>query len=224
MVTLQNVSFSYGRKRILKDLSFSVEPGQCIVLAGPNGSGKSTALSVIAGVLRPASGLVQIKGDTGFAPQGTALFEDMTVGDNLQFFAGLKKCPVPERLPFGVSGYLRTRVSKLSGGMKKQVSIACALLGDPQVLVLDEPCESLDIEYREELIQLICLLKKEGRAIVYVGHDPMEFASFYDRVVFMGDNSAVYTREELSGNPADDVCFCKNFSQLFKKKEGGALL
>lgn len=216
MVAVQDICFSYGRKKILKNLSFSVAPGECVVLAGPNGTGKSTAVSVLAGILRPRSGTVKVDGALGFVPQGTALFEDMTAGDNLRFFAGLKGCEVPKKLPFGVERYLNTRVSKLSGGMKKQVSIACALLGDPRVIVLDEPCESLDVEYREELTQMIRQHKEQGCAIVYVGHEPMEFAPFYDKIVFLKDGCRVYTRDELSGNPADDLNFCKKFTQLFK--------
>lgn len=218
MVTVQDVCFSYGRKKILKDLSFFVTAGECAVLAGPNGTGKSTAVSVLVGVLRPESGSVQVQGEVGFVPQGIALFEDMTAGDNLQFFANLKGCEVPEKLPFGVERYLNTRVSKLSGGMKKQVSIACALLGDPKVIVLDEPCESLDVEYREELTEMICQRKEQGCAIVYVGHEPMEFAPFYDKIIFLKDGSHIYTRDQLSGDPADDICFCNNFTQLFKNK------
>ncbi len=217
MVQLHEVFFSYGKRRILSALSFSVMPGECVVLAGRNGSGKSTALSIMAGVLRPTSGTVTIQGDLAFIPQGTALFEDMTVNDNLQFFAGLKQCPVPESLPFGVERYGKTRVAKLSGGMKKQVSIACALLGEPKVILLDEPCAALDAPYREELSQIIHDLKRRGCAIVYVGHDPMEFASFYDRLIFFDAQQTEYTREQLSGNPADNTHLYHSFTNLFKK-------
>jgi len=218
MIELREVFFSYGKREILKDLSFSVKPEECVVLAGPNGSGKSTALSVIAGVLRPASGEVTVEGSLGFVPQGTALFEDMTVEDNLRFFAGLKKCRVPKKLPFGVERYGRTRVSKLSGGMKKQVSIACALLGDPQAVLMDEPCASLDAPYREELSELIRSLKDRGCAVVYVGHEPMEFAPFYDRLIFFKNGHTEYTREYLSGNPADNTRLCNKFINLFNIK------
>lgn len=223
MIQLHEVFFSYGKREILQDLSFSVGPGECVVLAGPNGSGKSTAISVIAGVLRAASGEISVRGSVGFVPQGTALFEDMSVGDNLRFFAGLKNCPVPDRLPFGVERHWKTRVSRLSGGLKKQVSIACALLGDPQVILMDEPCASLDICYREELANLIGELKARGCAIVYVGHEPMEFAPFYDRLIFFGNGQTAYTRDQLSGNPADDHRLCIKFSELFNKKESGGL-
>ena len=82
MAGLHNVYFSYGKRKILEGLSFSVNPGECIVLAGPNGSGKSTALAILAGVFRPDSGEVDAPGQIAYVPQGTALFEDMTVGDN----------------------------------------------------------------------------------------------------------------------------------------------
>lgn len=223
MIELNNISFSYGKRSILKNLSFSAGAGECVVLAGPNGSGKSTALSVAAGVLRPVSGTVSVRGTVGFAPQGTALFEDMTVKDNLCFFAGLRKCGVPETLPFGVERYLNTRVSRLSGGMKKQVSITCALLGDPEVLLLDEPCESLDVEFREELARIIAGAKARGGTVVYVGHEPLEFAGFYDRLVFFGGERREYTRAQLSGDPAEDLRLCEAFATLFREKEGGAL-
>lgn len=217
MIELRDVSFSYGKKEILGNLSVTVRAGECIVLAGPNGSGKSTALSIIAGVLRQDTGAVRVDGSVGFAPQGSALLEDMTVRDNLRFFAGLKKCPVPSALPFGVERYLGTRVSKLSGGMKKQVSIACALLGEPQVLLLDEPCEALDIEYREELSRILSERKRRGCAIVYVGHEPQEFYSFSDRIVFLGKGE--YTRQQLSGEPTDMLRFCHTFYQFFITRE-----
>ena len=215
MIELLDISFSYGRKKILNNLSVTVGPGECVVLAGANGSGKSTALSIMAGVLRPDSGTVQVKGSVGFVPQGTALFEDMTVLDNLRFFAGLKKCAVPDKLPFGVERYLKTRVSRLSGGMKKQVSIACALLGDPQVLLLDEPCAALDMEYRQELTELIVEKKNQGCAIVYVGHEPLEFYPFYDRIVFFGNGHKAYIRPQPSSEPEDALRFCNTFHKLF---------
>ena len=215
MVTFNNVSFSYGKKEILKNLSFSVGSGECLVLAGPNGSGKSTAASMVAGVLQPKSGEISVRGSVGFVPQGTALFEDMSVADNLRFFAGLKNCHVPERLPFGVERYRKMRVSRLSGGMKKQVSIACALLGDPEIVLMDEPCASLDVCYRAELAELITRLKNRGCAVIYVGHEPMEFASFYDRLLFFQDGYIEHTREQLSGNPAEDIRLCEQFAELF---------
>ena len=126
MITVSDLAFSYGKKTILNGLSFSAGPGECVAIIGSNGSGKSTTLSLITGALKPERGTISVEGRIGFIPQGTALFEDMTVEDNLRFFAGLFHASVPKSLPFGLSGDLKKRVSKLSGGRKKQVSIAAA--------------------------------------------------------------------------------------------------
>ena len=219
MITVQDAGFSYGKRQIFDGLSFTAAAGECVVFAGHNGTGKSTALSLIAGALRPSSGTVSVEGSIGLVPQGTALFEDMSVGDNLAFFASLAHCSVPDELPFGVQRYKHLRVSRLSGGMKKQVSIACALLGNPRVLLLDEPCAGLDIVYREELAELIRTLKKDGRTVIYVSHEPMEFAPFYDKLIFFGDRPTYKTREELSGEPADDIRLCTRFAELFRSHD-----
>lgn len=216
MIQVQNVCFSYGKRKILDGLSFHVSPGECVVFAGSNGAGKSTALSLVAQVLRPTGGAVTVNGRVGLVPQGTALFEDMSVQDNLRFFARLAGCPVPDALPFGVERYGKMRVSKLSGGMKKQVDIACALLGDPKIVLLDEPCAGLDVVYREELLALVRKLKEDGCAVIYVSHEPMEFASIYDKLIFFGKTPACYTRAQLSGDAADDTCLNKRFSELFR--------
>ena len=215
MITVRDVGFLYGKQRILDGLTFTAQPGECVVFAGHNGAGKSTALSLIAGALRPTSGSVQLKGRVGLVPQGTALFEDMTVRDNLAFFAGAAGCRVPEKLPFGVERNAGKRVSRLSGGMKKQVSIACALLGDPQILLLDEPCAGLDVIYREELIDLIRTLKQEGRTVIYVSHEPIEFCGIYDKLIFFGEKPVLYDRKDLTRE--GDRCseLYAQFSALF---------
>lgn len=219
MIQVQNVCFVYGKRRILDNLSFDASPGECVVFAGSNGAGKSTALSLIAQVLRPTGGTVTVQGRVGLVPQGTALFEDMSVQDNLSFFARLAGVPVPAALPFGVERYGKTRVSKLSGGMKKQVDIACALLGKPEVVLLDEPCAGLDVVYREELLALIRDLKSEGRTVVYVSHDPAEFAPIYDKLIFFGKEPVCQTKAQLSGDVPDDAVLYQHFSQLFRAND-----
>ena len=218
MISVQDLSFSYGKKQILNGLSFSVGEGECVVLIGSNGSGKSTTLSLITGALKPERGTVSTEGRIGFIPQGTALFEDMTVADNLRFFAGLFHAAVPDVLPFGLSKDLKKRVSKLSGGRKKQVSIAAALLGDPENLLLDEPAAGLDLVYQQQLIDLLHELKKAGRAILYVGHNPLEYASVFDRLVFLGGETPRYfTRNDFGGPEADVGLIAGRISEFFKK-------
>ncbi len=204
MLTVQGLTFSYNRKPLLEGLSFTAAPGECVVLAGPNGSGKSTALSLIAGVLQPEAGEVRAEGRIGYVPQGIALFEDMSAADNLAFFADLAGVTVPKDLPFGIGRHLKKKVAALSGGTKKRISIACALLGDPENLLFDEPCAGLDVQYRDELMALILDLKKQGRCILYVGHEVSEFAAFYDRMVFLGGTAPqLFDKSDLSGTSGD---------------------
>lgn len=228
LIHIDGLSYSYGKKTVFSNLSFSAEKGQCVVLAGPNGCGKSTALSIIAGALKPKGGTVTLGGKLSYIPQGTALFEDATVLENLRFFAGvagtefnaeLESPEGAERnsdLPFHVGAYLKRRVSSLSGGMKKQVSIACALVGNPDIIILDEPCASLDIAFRDEVTALAAEWKKVGRTIVYACHDPLEFLPVFDTLVFLDDPPRIYARSEISSvdNPA---AFCEFFKENLNK-------
>lgn len=216
MLTVEDISFSFGKKTVFEKLGFSVSGGECVVIAGPNGSGKSTALSVIAGALAPATGQIIVNGKLGYVPQGTALLEDSTVSENLRFFASLSGGAVPAELPFNVASYLNMRVSKLSGGMKKQVSIACALIGNPDVLLFDEPTASLDITFRDEMVKLVRQLLHEGRGVVYVGHDPDEFRLFFDKLIIMGDEVRCYTKEELKEQIADADTFLRFYKNVLK--------
>lgn len=217
MLEIKNISFRYRRKMVLREVSFSVGKGECFVLAGANGAGKSTLLSIIAGILKPGSGEVLCRGKIGYLPQGISLFEDMTVNDNLQFFAGLAKCSIPEFLPFSLEERRHEKVGKLSGGQKKQLSIACALLGNPEILLLDEPIASLDIVFRDEFLEMLRELKAQGMTIVYVGHDPAEFESICDSILFLGSKNEYFTREEFLKNGSDNSLFAKNYIDMMKR-------
>lgn len=182
---IENLFFSYGNQKVIKGMTLFLAPGQCMIVMGPNGSGKSTLLLLMAGALKPDSGMISVPKKVGYVPQGTALFEDMTVAYNYRFFAALSGFKAPERLPFSLDQYRSKRVSALSEGNKKRLSIACALLGNPELLLLDEPCASLDIHIRDEIISVIHGLKDEGKTIVLVSHDPAEFVSIYDSILFL---------------------------------------
>ncbi len=213
MLVFDGVSFSYKKKRVLDGLSFRAAPGECVVLWGANGVGKSTVLSLAAGVLSPDGGTIVRDGGVGYVPQGVALPEDMTVSECLRFFARLKGCEVPRELPFSVEAVRGKRISALSGGMKKQVSIACAMPGDPAVILLDEPCAALDLVFRDEMLRAVEGWKAAGKTILYVSHDPAEFYSCFDALLMLGREQRLITRASL-GEIADDpiqlAAFCKN--------------
>lgn len=201
MIKLDKISFSYGKTQILNNISFSAESGKCIVIAGPNGSGKSTLLSIIAGARKASGGKAEISDKIGYVPQGIALFEDLSVKENIKFFASVNKTKIPDlnKLPFNLVPIANKKVSKLSTGMKKRVSIVCALVSDPPVIILDEPCAALDIIYRDELLELVNKLKSNGKTIIYVGHDFNEISRIYDTLLLIKDGNAVFykTKDEL---------------------------
>jgi len=201
LIKLDKISFSYGKTKILNNISLTAETGKCIVIAGPNGSGKSTLLSIIAGARKASDGKAEISDKIGYVPQGIALFEDLSVKENVKFFAAVNKIKVSDlnKLPFNLTPIANKKVSKLSTGMKKRVSIVCALVSDPYVIILDEPCAALDIIYRDELLELINELKNNGKTIIYVGHDFNEISRIYDTLLLIKNGNAVFykTKDEL---------------------------
>lgn len=181
MISVENLSFSYGKRTILEDISFRVEDGECLVITGENGSGKSTLLSVIAGVLKPQTGSIDANGRIGYVPQGSSIFEDMTVKENLSFFAGLAGRKV-NRIPFDLEKYENVRAARLSGGYKKRLNVACTLVTGPSIWLFDEPCANLDTRWKAEMIRLVRSCKQRGCTVLYVGHDSEEYESFCDRI------------------------------------------
>ncbi len=201
LIKLDKISFSYGKTKILNNISLTAESGKCVVIAGPNGSGKSTLLSIIAGARKASGGKAEISDKIGYVPQGIALFEDLSVKENISFFASVSKTKISDlsELPFNLVPIANKKVSKLSTGMKKRVSIVCALVSDPSVIILDEPCAALDIIYRDELLELINKLKANGKTIIYVGHDFNEISRIYNDLLLIKNGNAVFykTKDEL---------------------------
>ena len=183
IITVKNLSFSYGKKVILKDINFSLEKGTATVIVGENGSGKSTLLACLADIIRPSCGAFKVSGKTVYVPQEISLVEELTFNDNLKYFASLASCKVPSTLPFGADKYRKIKIKHMSGGMKKLCSICCALISNADIYLFDEPCAALDREHREMLIEYIRTLLKNGKTVIYVGHDENEYSSFADTVI-----------------------------------------
>lgn len=199
MLHVSHLSFSYRHKTVLTDISFTAGPGQCLVIAGPNGSGKSTLLSLIAGVRRPSSGSVKTDGERiGLVPQDNGIFPDMTVLENLTFFSRLAHKPLERPLSYGLEKYAFTKAQNLSGGYQKRLSIAATACARPDIWLFDEPCTSLDILWRDEIARTIVQLIASGHLVVYAGHEPEEFLSFFDAILFLDHgNSHLLTKQEI---------------------------
>ena len=186
MLIAEHLSFAYGKKNIFSDVSFCVRNGECLVIRGENGSGKSTLLAVLAGSLRPGEGTVKADGRIGLVPQGNSIFEDMTVSENIRFFARLAGRKA-QRMPFDLEQYRNTKASKLSGGFKKRLNVACTLVAAPDIWLFDEPCANLDEKWRSEMASMVISLKNRGCTVVYVSHDQTEYESFADQVYYIDD-------------------------------------
>ncbi len=189
-IEVKNIRKSYGKQEVLKGISFSLEGGGCVGILGKNGCGKSTLLSILAGVQRCDSGEFLIDGhplfshpadlrrNVGYVPQGTPLIEELTARDNLLLW--YTKAEIERELSdgvlrmLGIGEFLKTPVKKMSGGMKKRLSIGCAMQTRPPVLLLDEPCAALDIECKESILSYLRGYKSRGGALVLISHDPME--------------------------------------------------
>lgn len=185
-----DVRKSYGDHLALEGIDLAIAPGRVVGLLGPNGAGKTTFLSIVAGLLRADSGAVRVNGwevaedpllaqrTIGFAPQSTGLYEPLTVEENLRFFgelAGLRGRRLALRVDDVTDalllGDLRSRqCQQLSGGEKRRVHTAIALIAQPPLILLDEPTVGADIETRSALISLVKALATDGTAILYTTH------------------------------------------------------
>ncbi|HZW11012.1 MAG TPA: ABC transporter ATP-binding protein [Phycisphaerales bacterium] len=188
MIVLDSLRKSFGAITAVDDLSLSIEPGEVFGLLGPNGAGKSTTIAMTVGLLRPDSGSVRIDGGDpidpgvrariGVAPQTLALYEDLSARENLMFFGslyGLDRAARARRADelldlVGLTDRARDRVGKYSGGMKRRINLACALVHDPVVVLLDEPTAGVDPQSRHAIFEIVRALQAEGRTIVYTTH------------------------------------------------------
>ena len=200
------LSKAYGDRRALQDVSFSAAPGELVAIIGPNGAGKTTLLQILAGALTPTAGRVSLdRREVGWVPQHPAVYSKLSVRENLRLFARLEKvadvnATVDRMLD---QTELRDRagdaVGKLSGGNQQRVNIAVGLLGDPAVLLLDEPSSSLDPRQRERLWTFVSGLARDGETtVVYSTHNVAEAERYADRLLVLADGELLFT-----GTPAE---------------------
>jgi len=217
MIEVRDVTKRYGSLVALDRVNVSAATGTITGLLGPNGAGKTTLVHIIAGILPPDAGMVRVCGRDplaaatrariGLAPQEIALYEDLTGRQTLHFFARLygvsgrqvRAC-VDEALQLvGLSDRADHRVGTYSGGMKRRLSLACALIHDPEVLLLDEPTVGVDPQSRRYLLELVRKLADEGRTVIYSTHYMEEAQRLCDRIVILdrGKVLATGTLDEL---------------------------
>jgi ABC-2 type transport system ATP-binding protein len=206
MLTVRGLGKDYGAHVAVEGLDLDVMPGQIVGLLGPNGAGKTTTISMMAGVLAPSRGRVEICGrdlassgraarrHLGLVPQDVAVYEELTAEENLGFFACTYGLDASERrrrvlwaLAFaGLEDRARTRVRHFSGGMKRRLNLAVAVLHQPDVMILDEPTVGVDPQSRAHVFAQIRRLRDEQKvAILYTSHHMDEVEELCDRVAII---------------------------------------
>ena len=196
-VEVTGICKRYRRKQVLSELSFQVTSGERVVIVGKNGCGKSTLLQILAGARKPDRGTIRFFGKPatggsaafrkycGYVPQENPLLEELSVRDNLKFWCMGKKQNLDRVVSqFHLEEMLHTPVEKLSGGMKRRLSIACALMELPPILLLDEPTSALDIFYKENILEWLSEYQKMNGTIIMTSHEEEEIL-LADRCLFM---------------------------------------
>jgi ABC-2 type transport system ATP-binding protein len=216
MITVTDLRKSYGSNVALKGISFSIRPGEFYGLLGPNGAGKSTTIGIMSTLVAPDTGSVTIDGNDlaknpmqckqviGVVPQELALYNELTAVDNLLFWGslyGVKKDLLKQRIDdtlklFGLYDRRNDKIKSYSGGMKRRINIASALLHQPKVLFMDEPTVGIDPQSRNLIFEVVEKLHKEGMTIVYTTHYMEEAERFCDRIGII-DNGTIIAQGTL---------------------------
>lgn len=188
---VKNIKKAYGKKSVLEDVSFEADEGEWIILVGDNGCGKSTLLQIIAASLKADAGNIipddKIRRRFGYVPQDNPLFGELTVKENIKFFAGKNEKSQKEIIEkFGLEDIIRQRVDTLSGGQRRRLAIACGMIGNPAVLILDEPTTALDFHYQKLIDEMLYEYVGKGGCIIMTSHnsDELKMAS---RILRMHD-------------------------------------
>lgn len=205
-LTLTNVTKQYGAQKAVNNVDLTLNAGECVGLAGHNGAGKSTMMKLILGLIRPDVGNVMLFGEPvshaahirrqiGYLPETVSLHPSLTGKETLDFYAKLKGTDLSlnhallERV--GIAQSAHKRVGAYSKGMRQRLALAQALLGEPKLLLLDEPTTGLDPASRQMFYQIINELKERGATVLLSTHALAELDGHADRIVVMKNGNKV---------------------------------
>lgn len=222
MLSIKDISKSYGTKEVLKDISINLKEGSCFGLIGPNGAGKSTLMKIIVGIIISDDGIINannLKKEVGYVPQEICLVENVTALQNLIFFGrlyNLKGKALQKRAEevltyIGLTERKKDKVKTFSGGMKRRLNIGCALMNEPRLVIMDEPTVGIDPQSRNYILKMVERMKQENRTIIYSTHYIEEAEKICDEVAFIDKGKIIHqnTMEELLRNHAVPAIYFK---------------
>lgn len=228
IIQIKNFSMKFGTKTVIKDLSFEVMRGEVFGFLGSNGSGKTTTLRALLGLYEPTAGELLVDGKQfavedgvklGYLPEERGLYKKEKVIDTMIYFGRLKGLSQEEARTFsmnylervGLSDKAKTRLDKLSGGQQQKIQLGVTIMGDPELLILDEPTKGFDPVNRRLLMNIIEERQKAGATVVFVTHQMEEVERLCDKVVLLKDGNAVEygtvadIRKKYGGKSLDDI-------------------
>jgi ABC-2 type transport system ATP-binding protein len=201
----RDIDKRFGDRVALRGVSLAAQSGELVAVIGPNGAGKTTLLSIIGGDLEPDGGqIVTAPPRIGWVPQQLALYGKLTVEENLRLFAQLERCDEIDEVvgrmleQTGLAERAGDQAGTLSGGNRQRLNVAIGLLGQPQVLLLDEPSAALDPRQRGRLWEFVLGLAEEGTTIVFTTHDVQEADRHATQLVVLADGERLF-----DGSPAE---------------------
>lgn len=240
MIHAENIIKMYGENRALDQISLNINKGECFGLLGPNGAGKTTTIGILSTLIPFEEGLVEIDGynilkhpthcktNIGVVSQEIALYEELSGYDNLKFWGGLYGISNKEldkhinntMEVLGLNDRKHDKIKTYSGGMKRRINIASALLHKPKILFMDEPTVGIDPQSRNLIFETVEQLKNEGMTIIYTTHYMEEAERLCDRIgiIDMGKIIAQGTLQELKSHITLSEGAAVTFSNITKKQ------
>lgn len=236
IISIKKFNLTIGSKKIVDDLSFDVSPGEIFAFLGANGSGKTSTIRSLLRIYEPTSGDLLIDGEpftsergylVGYLPEERGLYTRAKVLDTMIYFGELKGMSRDAAKKFSLdflervelSDKANTKIKKLSGGQQQKVQLGVAIMGDPKVLILDEPTKSFDPVNRKLLLDIVDEHKEKGAAVIYITHLMEEVERMADRLLILKDGtSRAYgtvqeVKKEFKSNSIEDI-----FVQIYKEK------
>lgn len=228
MVEIRHFKMSFGDKTVIKDLSFDVFRGEVFGFLGSNGSGKTTTLRALLGLYQPTAGDLLINGKPysvesqirlGYLPEERGLYKKEKVLDVMLYFGQLKGLGRKEAKDFSLKFLERvnladkanTQLDKLSGGQQQKIQLGVTIMGDPELLIMDEPAKGFDPVNRRLLMNIIEEQRKAGATIIYVTHQMEEVERLCDRLILLKDGQAAAygtleeVKSQFGGASMDDI-------------------